>query len=225
MVDGTIDACTAYVSQPYNVEPLAEPLWNKQLLELVVKRAVAGGLQVAFHAIGDKVTQMVVDTIEKCATPGGRHRIEHLELSSPEDAKRLGALGITAAIQPIHSDPVVWRDWNRLIGPDRCECAFAYREFADHGALLAIGSDSPTAPYNPWLNLYVGTTRKSVREEDAKAVNAHFRLGLCEAITAATRGAAMSVFDEDRVGSLGIGKAADFAIVDMKWDSHSLLDS
>ncbi|KAH7158094.1 amidohydrolase 3 [Dactylonectria estremocensis] len=222
--DGTIDACTAHVSRPYANGLSPDPLWSKALLEAVVRHAVASGLQIAFHAIGDAAIRMAVDAVEAYAAPDSRHRIEHLEFSAPEDAKRLGALGITASIQPVHCDPVLLRDWPRLIGSHRCERAMAYREFADNGALLAIGSDSPTAPYNPLHNLYTATTRRSAREpESTNTVNEHFRLGVCEAVSAATLGAAKSVFAEDRVGILDVGKIADFVVVGMEWDAKSLL--
>ncbi|KAI5463583.1 amidohydrolase 3 [Mariannaea sp. PMI_226] len=225
--DGTIDACTAYVSKPYNTTGnTGFPLWTKPLLEVVTKRAVAGGLQIAFHAIGDAAIRMAVDSIEAHAPPSSRQRIEHLELSAPEDAKRLGSLGITASVQPVHCDPAVLRDFPRILGPERCKRAFAYREFADHGALLALGSDSPTAPYNPLHNLYTATTRRSAREpESTSTVDPHFRLGFCEAISAYTLGAAKSVFAEDRVGSLNVGKAADFVVVDMEWNAQTLLQA
>ncbi|KAK1480006.1 amidohydrolase family protein [Colletotrichum cuscutae] len=169
---------------------------------------------------------MAIDAIEKHTTPGRRHRIEHLELVSPEDAVRLGRSGLTASIQPVHSDPAVLTGWPRLIGEDRCHRAFAYREFADAGALMAIGSDSPTSPWAPMENLYVAASRRSARDPKFTGTfNEHVRLGLCESITAATWGAASSVFDEKRTGSLAAGKCADFIVVDMEWDEKSLLQA
>lgn len=222
--DGIIDACTAYLSEPYAPADSPPPIWEPENLELVVKEADSSGLQIALHAIGDGAIRMVIDAIEKHATPGRRHRIEHLELASPEDAKRLGALGLTASIQPVHADPSILREWPRLLGTDRCQRAFAYREFSDAGALMAIGSDSPTSRWAPMENLYVATTRRSSRDPQyPDVVNKHFQLGLCEAMVAATGGAARSVFSEERVGTLATGKKADFVIVDMEWDANSLL--
>jgi predicted amidohydrolase YtcJ len=224
--DGVIDACTAALAEPYTSNMHFEgPIWTPEMLDPVVKTAVEGGLQCALHAIGDQAAHNAVNVIEKHGKQGQRHRIEHLELTAPEDAKRLGQLGITASIQPVHADPAILRAWPKLLGPDRLKRAFAYSDFADHGAHLTIGSDSPTAPYAPLPNLYVATTRKSARQPDAKdaPVNPNFKLDLAQAITAATSGAAYSCFAEHRVGSLEIGKMADFVVVDMAWDGDELL--
>ncbi|KAF5010144.1 hypothetical protein FDECE_3690 [Fusarium decemcellulare] len=222
--DGIIDACTAYLSQPYAPAGCPPPIWEQDHLEPVVQEADAGGLQVALHAIGDAAIKMAIDAIEKYGTPGRRHRIEHLELASSKDAQRLGELGLTASVQAVHADPSILQDWPKLLGEDRCQRAFAYREFADAGALMALGSDSPTSPWLPLHNLYVVTTRQSSRKPGyGKTVNEHFRLGLCESIVAASGGAAHSVFAEDRMGTLEVGKSADLVVVDMEWDPNSLL--
>lgn len=224
--DGIIDACTAYLSEPYAPVGSPPPIWTREYLDPVVKQADAAGIQVALHAIGDAAVKMAIDAIEKNASPGKRHRIEHIELASPEDAKRLGELGLTASIQPVHADPSILKEWPRLLGEDRCQRAFAYREFADSGALMAIGSDSPTSPYAPMHNLYVATTRQSARDPQyTEAVNKHFQLGMCEAVVAASTGAARSVFSEERTGSLEVGKLADFIVADMRWNADALLEA
>ncbi|GJC86033.1 putative amidohydrolase YtcJ [Colletotrichum liriopes] len=224
ITDGIIDACTAHLSEPYAEVGSPPPFWTAEQLGPVVKRADSAGLQIALHAIGDAAIKNAVNALADHATPGRRHRLEHIEMASPEDAKHLGELGLTASIQPVHADPAILRAWPRLIGAHRCERAFAYREFADHGALLALGSDSPTAPWAPLQNAYVATTRRSAREPGYDVVvNEHFRLGVCEAITAAAFGTAKSVFAEDRIGSLQVGKRADFVVANMDWTPQGLL--
>jgi predicted amidohydrolase YtcJ len=225
ITDGVIDACTAALAEPYTTNMHFEgPIWTPEMLDPVVKMAADGGLQCAVHAIGDQAAHNAVNVLEKHGKPGQRHRIEHLELTAPEDAKRLGALGIIASIQPVHADPSILRAWPKLLGPDRLKRAFAYSDFADHGAHLTIGTDSPTAPYAPLPNLYVATTRKSARHPEAP-VNENFRLKIAQAVTAATSGAAYSCFSDDRVGSLEVGKMADFTVVDMEWDGNELLNA
>lgn len=224
--DGVIDACTAALAEPYTSNAHFEgPIWTPEMLDPVVKMAIEGGLQCALHAIGDQAVHNAVNVLEKHGKPGQRHRIEHLELTAPEDAKRLGQLGITASIQPVHADPAILRAWPKLLGPERLKRAFAYSDFSDSGAHLTIGSDSPTAPYAPLPNLYVATTRKSAKQPDAGdlPVNANFKLELAQAVSAATSGAAYSCFSEQRIGSLEVGKLADFVVIDMDWDGSELL--
>lgn len=225
--DGIVDACTAALSEPYtHTGSMTEPVWTKPMLLPVVRRADEAGLQVALHAIGDLTARNAIDTIEACAAPERRPRIEHLELTSPEDAARLGKLGITASVQPVHSDPAILKAWPKLIGEHRCGRAFAYREFADGGAVLAIGSDAPTAPHSVTANCYVATNRRSAREPELETVvNGHFALGLCESVVAGTQGSARSCFMDHVTGKLEKGMMADLAVLDMQWDKVEILRS
>lgn len=225
--DGVVDACTAALLRPYSSNGgNCSPLWDAAMLEKVVRRADEAGLQCALHAIGDATVKMAVDVLEKVGTKGRRHRIEHLEVTAAEDAKRLGELGITASVQPVHADPAIVRAWPKLLGKERCGRAFAYREFLDGGAKLAIGTDSPTAPHLPLRNLYTATTRRSAREpESVEVFNEHLALSLMEAVSAATAGSAYSCFADGYAGRLSEGMKADFVVVDMQWEADRLLDA
>lgn len=225
--DGIIDACTAALSEPYtHSSDSAEPVWTKAMLRPAVERASKAGLQVAIHAIGDKAISNAVDVIEAANRPDLRPRIEHLELTSAKDAARLGKLGITASVQPVHSDPAVLKAWPRLLGESRCKRAFAYREMADSGATMALGSDAPTAPHSLPQNCYVAVTRQSARDPSYKeVVNPEFKLGLCESIVAGSAGSAKSCFMEDVTGTVVKGKLADLAVVDMVWENEKLLEA
>ncbi|KAJ2893991.1 hypothetical protein MKZ38_008035 [Zalerion maritima] len=227
MCDGVVDACTAHLVDPYshdNSHPA--PLWDPEALEKVVRKADENGLQCALHAIGDGAVKLAIDSLEKGATgTGKRHRIEHLEMTRPGDAKRLADLGITASINPVHADPAILKAWPKLIG-DRCGRAFAYKEYLDAGANVALGTDAPTAPYAATGNMYVASTRRSGRQPEAlDTFNEHYKLSLCQSVATATAGSAYSCFDEGRVGRLEPGMKADFAILDMAWEADKLLDA
>ena len=220
ILDGVVDACTAAISEPYNHTTIkGAMLWQPDHIAAVVAHADKAGLQCALHAIGDHAVKIAVDSLEAHGTPGRRHRIEHLELTRPEDAARLGKLGITASIQPVHSDPAILRAWDKLLGKERCIRAFAYSEFEKGGARLAIGTDSPTAPHEPFPNLHVATTRRSARrdfgdEADLEPINSIPPLSGLSALQAATEGAAFSCFADEITGSLAVGKSADFVVVE-----------
>lgn len=225
--DGTVDGCTASLSRPYGRgDSTIEPFWPAETLSRVVRRATEAGLQVAIHAIGDRAVKEAIDAIEHAKSPLARHRVEHLEVTSEQDAARLGRLGITASVQPVHSDPDILRVYPQLIGPEFWKRAFAYGEFAAHDAPIAIGTDAPTARHYAIPNLYNATERKSATEpsmpERTQPQNA---ITLSQALTAATAGAAYSRFAEQWTGSLAPGLQADFVVLDSSWSSESLLDT
>lgn len=225
--DGVVDGCTAALLQPYNgqSDPV-EPIWPFDMMKEVVAYADKAELQCALHAIGDKAVRQAIDILSEVGTPGRRHRIEHLEITTSEDAKRLGQLGITASVQPVHSDPALFKAWPDLVGQDRCKRAFAYKEFLDGGAPVAIGTDAPTACHFPFPNLYNATTRRSALEPDSTdTVNSHFKLSLAQAATAATAGAAYARFADSWTGRLKEGLSADFLVVDMEWSPETILQA
>ena len=87
------------------------PAVGSQDASSVVQKADSARLQCPLHAIEDATIKNAVDVLERLATPGRRHRIEHLELTSPGDAEPLGRTEITASIQDVHSDPAILRAW------------------------------------------------------------------------------------------------------------------
>ena len=225
--DGVVDGCTAALQKPYSHSgENADMAWSVEDLIPVLKEANAHGMQCALHAIGDQAIKVALDALEVSGSPNQRHRIEHLELCTAEDSKRLGLLGVTASVQPVHSDPAILKAWPKLLGPSRCKHIFPFAELADYGAVVAIGTDSPTAPLNPLHNMYVATTRRSALDRDDPAqTTPQFALTLSAAVSAATAGAAHSCFAEEWTGSLRPGLAANFTVVDMQWDATKLMSA
>lgn len=224
--DGVVDSCTAALSKPYiGKEDPTEPIWPSDALKKVVAQADAAGLQCAVHAIGDRAISQALGAYESIpGKPTKRHRIEHLELSSERDAKRLGELGIIASVQPVHSDPVLLRGWPELIGQHRCQRQFAYQQFLDGGAKMALGTDVPTAPHPVLPNLYHATTRRSVMEpESEERTTPHFAISIASALTAATEGAAYSRYAETFTGSLKPDMSADLVVIDTDLKPEELL--
>ncbi|KAK7993100.1 amidohydrolase [Apiospora marii] len=238
IIDGIVDACTAALTEPYAANVVnGELLWSVADMVPLVRKADQAGLQCALHAIGDLAVRTAIDALEQgtIPSPSGeskRHRIEHLELTRPEDAARLGKLGITASVQPVHADPAILRAWPRLLGDaERCGRAFAYKEFADGGAVLALGCDAPTAPHGALKNIYTAATRRSAREpnltqeETGGMENPRFALGLAAAVAAATAGSAYSCYLDRWAGRLERGLSADLAVVEMEWEAERLLEA
>ncbi|KAL8293715.1 hypothetical protein RQP46_000416 [Phenoliferia psychrophenolica] len=89
IVDGVIDACTAFMKEPYANGETAGPIWTLEELIPVVTAADRAGLQVACHAIGDAASEIALEALSRASLtngeqPGRRHRLEHLESITKE---------------------------------------------------------------------------------------------------------------------------------------------
>lgn len=218
ITDGSIDGCTAALMEPYTNGKNCDPIWDVEPLQRVVVAADAAGLQIALHAIGDKAIRNAIDALEYAAkvngSSGKRHRIEHLEYTDEADVGRLSKLGITASMQPVHIDPVIHSTWATMLGDPRKQRGFAWREFLDAGTLLAFGTDTPTAPYEPLHNMYIATTRKSPSDASLPPHAPHNALPLSDAVIHGTRDSAWASFLENKVGVLEAGLLADIIFLD-----------
>lgn len=218
VVDGVIDGCTAAMLEPYADGSNAEPIWDTETLIPVVTQADAAGLQVAMHAIGDRAVRTALDALEHAAGQNGplprRHRIEHLEYTDEADIPRLTSLGVTASMQPVHCDPAIISNWLARLGDRRGDRGFAWPEMTAAGALLAFGTDTPTAPLSPLHNMFIASTRRSALDPPLAAYLPHFALPLADAIVHGTADAAWACRGETAFGSLRAGLSADFTVID-----------
>jgi predicted amidohydrolase YtcJ len=218
MVDGVIDSCTAAMKAPFADGSHPRPIWELEALAPVVAAADAAGLQVAMHAIGDEASDIALSAVEHAIAVNGprdrRHRIEHLETVTEANVQRLARLGVIASMQPVHADPAILDHWRAMLGDDRVERGFPWPEMTSAGAVLAFGSDAPTAPHPPLPNMFIATTRRSALDPDLEPNLPRYALPLAEALAHATRDAAYSCRWEGVTGQLAAGKAADFVVLD-----------
>lgn len=139
--------------------------------------------------------------------PTGRARIAATASSTFEtvDAAtpaRLARLGVVASVQPVHSDPAIQENWRAMLGDARVERAYPWGELADAGATLALGTDAPTAPYDPLPNLYIAATRRSATDGDLPANLPGNAMAIADAVRRATRDAAYASRWDGELGVL-----------------------
>ncbi len=215
-MDGVVDSRTAYMLHDYpgtqaRGEPLFEPARFKEICAEIDRR----GLQIAVHAIGDGAVQVTIDGYEAAGAANGlrdmRHRIEHIELIDRADVARLGALGITASVQPPHAPGVMdfpLSSMEVVFSPERWVDAYQWKSLGDAGAKIAYASDWPVTDVSVMRGIQAALTRvpfKGGRDE---------RLGLMETLYAYTAGGAWAAHMERQIGMLRPGMAADLVLID-----------
>lgn len=211
LIDGSIGSYTAALDHDYHGVKGARGLLyqTSRSLSRFVSGAHEAGAQLAFHAIGPRAIDVVLDAYERAldANPrfDHRHRIEHFELATDEQIERAVRLAVTVAMQPTFEylwggpDGMYasrlgegWRLTNRL------------REIVDSGLRVAGGSDANVTPPDPLLGMHAAVNHPNPGQ----------RISPREALRMMTLDAARAAFNEKRHGSLEAGKEASFVVLD-----------
>ncbi|MGI8458995.1 MAG: amidohydrolase [Propionibacteriaceae bacterium] len=156
ITDGSLNTRTAYCDDAYPGEPGNRGVLTVPPTELVplMRRAWSHGITAAIHAIGDHANALALDAF---AATGARGSIEHAQLLRPADVRRFAELGVVASVQPEHA--LDDRDLADRYWSGRTERAFPFLDLHRTGAVLALGSDAPVAPLDPWVTLAAAVSR------------------------------------------------------------------
>ncbi len=223
-MDGVVDSCTAFMLNDYPGVPghRSFPLFEPERFKDICAEIDRRGLQIAVHAIGDGAVRTTIDGYEAARLRNGardsRHRIEHIELIDPADIPRLGALAITASVQPPHPPgamdfPIGTMD--SVIGRNRWADAYLWKTLRDHGAPIAYASDWPVTDVSVLRGMKAALCR--VPYDGA----ADERLDLMDSLYAYTAGGAWAAHLDRLTGCLKPGMAADLVLIDGDFEATS----
>ena len=219
MVDGTVDAATAVMFEPYTNGKNGIAFWTQEDLNRAVALYDREGFQVMIHSIGDKAIRMSLDAYQNAAcvngTTGKRHRVEHAEVPLPADYPRFKALGVIASTQALFANPdaTTLNNYAVLLGPARASHANAFKLFDDAGAVQAFGSDHPVFSMEVLHGIYCAVTRTTPEGMPQGGWYPANRISVEAALRHFTRDGAYASFDEQEKGSLMQGKLADFVVL------------
>jgi predicted amidohydrolase YtcJ len=218
-LDGTVDARTAAMFEPYVGGGTGIPFWEQDDLNKTVALYDKEGFQVLLHAIGDKAINMALNSFEYAAktngTSGRRHRVEHGEVPRLADLPRFKQLGVIASTQALFAmpDATVLTNYAVLLGPERASHANAFKLYDDAGAVQAFGSDWGVFDFSPLLGIYVAVTRMTTDGTPQGGWFPENRISVEAALRHYTRDGAYANFDEQIRGTLTQGKLADFVVL------------
>lgn len=167
------------------------------------------------HAIGDKANREILNIYEKTFKQNTdktdlRWRVEHAQHLTRKDIPRFAELNVIAAMQGIHatSDAIFVR---KRLGRERAKRgAYVWRKLIDSGATICNGTDAPVESANTIENYFATVTRQF---SNGRTFFPEEKMTRMEALKSYTINGAYAAFQDDKLGSLEIGKLADITIL------------
>ena len=222
--DGALGSRGAALLEPYSDDPGNDGLMtlSRDRVIPILEKALRHGIQVNTHAIGDRGNKNVLgwyeevfDSVprEEWGNADPRWRIEHSQILDIDDIDRFEALGVIPSMQPSHAIGDLHFAVRRL-GPRRLEGAYAWRSLIDSGAIIAGGSDAPVEVGDPRIEFHAAMLRTDLQGYSNPNWNVDQAVTPQEALKMFTIWPAYAAFQEDELGSIEVGKRADFSLFD-----------
>jgi predicted amidohydrolase YtcJ len=219
--DGAFGSHTAALSAPYTDRPETSGALRFETASLVdhVRACTTAGIQAGFHCIGDAAVRQVLDAVGTVVAELGvaavracRHRLEHLEMVEDAGIARMASWGMVASVQPAFD--AAWGGdagmYVERLGPRAAACN-PFADLEDGGVALALGSDAPVTPLDPWGGVHAAVDHRS----DGSGLRPS------DAFDAATHGGWYAARAEHRDGPLAVGAPAHLAL----WATSSTLSA
>lgn len=220
--DGVIEAHTAWMLEDYSDDPgnCGKPIIsNKNHLINVISEANSLDLAVHVHSIGDAATKFVTDAMvqsqNKTKIKNPRNTIAHLEIVAKDDIVKIGKNHIIACVAPLWI-PLVGsyaRTELKLVGQKRCERLYPIQSFVKAKALTVFHSDYPGSHSVSIVEaLFRAITRYSSTGGKESVRTPQEAVSRQQALYSMTRNIAYSFKQEKNLGTIEVGKVANFTI-------------
>jgi predicted amidohydrolase YtcJ len=215
--DGALGSRGACLLQPYD----DKPGWGGFLLsspghfDSLAQRLVETDFQLCTHAIGDSANRMILTIYNKYLKGKNdkRWRIEHAQIVNENDFGLFGSASVIPSVQPTHATSDMYWAAER-VGAQRLKGGYALKRLLGENGWLPLGTDFPVEDISPFKTFLAAVFRVDTKGYPAGGFQMENALSREETIRGMTIWAARADCLEKEVGSLEVGKKADFVILD-----------
>lgn len=221
VIDGSIQGFTARVRWPgyYNAPSGAQKngIWivPPHQLKDMIKTYHDARLTVHIHTNGDEATEVALDAIEQLLEESPRwdhrHTLQHCQMADAYQFRRMANMGVCANLFSNHL--YYWGDahYALTMGPDRANRMNATATAKATGVRFSLHSDAPITPLAPLFTAWCAVNRQTA---SGRVLGESEKISVQDALSAMTLGAAYTLKLDEKIGSIEVGKLADFAVLD-----------
>ena len=216
MTDGSIQGYTGRLKWPGYITGHPNGIWNTppDRLKDQIVHLHREGMQMHIHVNGDEASEAALDAIEEAQARhprfDHRHTLQHCQMADDAQFRRMAALGTCVNLFANH----IWyfgdQHYEVTMGPDRAMRLDACGSALRHGVPLAIHSDAPVTPMGP---LHVAWCAVNRLTPSGRVLGENQKISVEAALQAITLGPAFTLKLDREIGSIEIGKKADFAVL------------
>ena len=219
MMDGSLGSRTAWMHDPYKDDPSTRGVIvasDTVLFKTMMQEADAAGIRFAIHAIGTRANEWTLDQFRAVAKMNGRRerrfKVEHAQHLRNSEIVRFGREGVIPSVQPFHAiDDSRWA--YKRVEEDVLGGTYAFKSLLNSDAKVVFGSDWTVAPMSPILGIYAAVTRETIDGSQPGGWHPNEKMTVDEALLAYTASVAYAGFQEDVLGTIEVGKLADFVVL------------
>jgi predicted amidohydrolase YtcJ len=216
VADGSIQGYTAVMNWPGYVNGAPNGLWQvpPDALPGSIGTFHRAGIPVHVHCNGDAVIDAMIDAVDVAlrehAWLDHRHTVQHCQLTSAAQFRRMAKLGICGNIFTNHL--WYWGDqhYESTVGPERARrmeaCATALRE----GVSFSLHADAGVTPIGQLHSMWCAVNRVT---PSGRLLGEHERISPLDALAAVTIEAAYQMHLDHELGTIEVGKRADFTVL------------
>ncbi len=222
--DGVIEGHTAWMLDEYADQPGYHGVSrfdDHEKMVRVIKAASKHGMNVHVHTIGDAAVKAWVDAIAEAEEETGnfdmRNALAHLQAVRPEEIRRIAEYNIMAVcgIMWVEKSYALYDVMIKYVGKEKADAGFPVKDFLDQGAVVLSHSDFPVSPTfsAPWT-ICLGALGYLPSNGEKMLRHADQNISRLDTLKAITTNVAYSWHEEDRMGSLEVGKLANITVFD-----------